>query len=146
MTRMTSRLQLFLMGSALTLLAACASGPTPVPEEAPAATGSGSTGSTPAVTKPSISSGPSSGDAAVEAVLRQARTARDSGNYSLCLSRLDRALRIAPEHAAIYLELARCHTGAGNVDQAAASAERGLVYCSSSRSSSACKALGDYLP
>ena len=108
----------------LLLLAGCATGPAPVPPESPAA--SGSRGATPAVTVPSR---PPAAYSAVDRLIAEARSLREAGDLDGSFARLDRALRIAPERAAVYLELARNHRVAGAAERAAASAERGLLYC-----------------
>ena len=56
----------------------------------------------------------------------QARTAGDSAG---AIALLERAQRIDPDNAELYLELARTHLDAGNAAQARATAERGLLYC-----------------
>lgn len=115
------------------LVAACASGPAPIPPEAPAAKRGSSAGATPAVTaptKPVAGTVSSQGASApVDALLDEARRFRKSGDLPLSFARLERALRIAPRRAEVYLELARNHYAAGNPERAAASAERGLLYC-----------------
>ena len=108
------------------LLAACASAPEPVPPQAPAATGSGGSVATPAVTVPTRE--PAS-NSAVDRLLAEARALRAGGDLDASFARLDRALRIAPERATVYLELARNHRIAGSRERSAASAERGLLYC-----------------
>lgn len=111
---------------ALALLAGCASGPTPVPPGSPPASGGSSTAPTPAAPRPTA---PPPGSA-VDALLEDARTLRGEGRIEASLSRLERALRIAPERAEVYLELARSHRVAGQDGRATATAERGLLYCS----------------
>ena len=119
--------QLFILLLPL-LLAACATGPAPVsPGSAAAQTGSAGR-ETPAVTTGSaIVEDPAS--SAVSGLIEEARALREAGNFDESLVRLERALRIAPESALVYLELARSHDAAGNEDLADASAERGLLYC-----------------
>ena len=110
------------------LLSACASAPAPVSPEAPEASRGSSAGATPAVTAPpAADSRPES--AAVDGLLAEARRLRAEGNIQDSLARLDRALRIAPQNAEVYLELARSHRAAGADARASASAERGLLYC-----------------
>ena len=134
------RFRYFTTISVLFLLSACASGPAPVPPQDPAA-GRGSTaGPTPAVTEPRDDPA-RSGGGAVEALLADARRLRDEGDLDGCFSRLERALRIAPQHAPVYLELARSHRIAGHGESAAASAERGLLFCSGAT----CAALWGFL-
>jgi Tfp pilus assembly protein PilF len=62
-------------------------------------------------------------------LLNDARRLRADGDIPGSLARLERALRIAPQNAEVYLELARSHRAAGADARASASAERGLLYC-----------------
>jgi tetratricopeptide (TPR) repeat protein len=107
-------------------LAACASGPTPVSPEEPAARDASGRAPTPAVIEvppdPVVSS-------AVDDLLVEARRLRERGDLRSSFARLERALRIAPDRAEVYLELARNHAASGKPEQAAAAAERGLLYC-----------------
>jgi predicted Zn-dependent protease len=112
--------------SPVLLLAACASAPEPVPPQAPSASGTRGAVATPAVTAPVRE--PAS-NSAVDRLLAEARTLRAGGDLDASFARLDRALRIAPERATVYLELARNHRIAGSRERSAASAERGLLYC-----------------
>ncbi|MFT7286475.1 MAG: tetratricopeptide (TPR) repeat protein [Halieaceae bacterium] len=120
---MTARL---LWLAPLLLLAACAAGPGPVSPQSPAATARGPDAETPAVTAPSA---PSRTAGAVDGLLSEAERLRAAGDMQGALLRLERALRIDPQRAEVYLELARSHLEAGNVERAAASADRGLLYC-----------------
>ncbi len=115
----------------LALLTACATGPEPVSPDSPSATTGSSTAPTPAVTKPVLPkpSVPDSGASAVDSLLAEASALRRSGDIPGSFARLERALRIAPQRAEVYLELARSHAAAGNDSRAAATAERGLLYC-----------------
>ena len=105
----------------LVLLGACATGPRPAP---PRATGSDAT---PAVTAPRPGL-PEAGDA-VDGLLAAARKLRAAGDLAACFARLERALRIAPQRAEVYLELARAHLAAGAPERAAGAAQRGLAFC-----------------
>ena len=105
----------------LVLLSACATGPRPAP---PRATGSDAT---PAVTAPR--SGPPDAGDAVDGLLAAARKLRAAGDLGACFARLERALRIAPQRAEVYLELARAHLAAGAPERAAGAAQRGLAFC-----------------
>lgn len=105
----------------LMLLSACATGPRPAP---PRATGSDAT---PAVTAPRPGL-PDAGDA-VDGLLAAARKLRAAGDLVACFARLERALRIAPQRAEVYLELARAHLAAGAPERAAGAAQRGLAFC-----------------
>jgi len=62
-------------------------------------------------------------------LLRRAEVARDAGHYEEALVQLERAQRIDPTNAAIYLSLAQTHWARGARGQARATAERGLLYC-----------------
>ena len=105
----------------LVLLSACAMGPRPAP---PRATGSDAT---PAVTAPRP--GPPDAGDAVDGLLAAARKLRAAGDLAACFARLERALRIAPQRAEVYLELARAHLAAGAPERAAGAAQRGLAFC-----------------
>ena len=114
---------------ALLVLTACASAPTPIPPEAPEARERSSR--TPTPTLPTDRS-PSSANSPVDSLLHEARAFREQGNLSASFARLERALRIAPQRAEVYLELARSHEAAGRPGRASASAERGMLYCGAS--------------
>lgn len=60
------------------------------------------------------------------------------GDYERALALLERAQRIDPDSAEVYLGMARTHAARGDTAQARAVAERGLLYCSST---SQCEAL-----
>ena len=122
-------MRVVLLAGVLVLLSACATGPAPVSPQEPAARQTGGPGSS------------ATGSGAVDALLDQARDLRAAGDLEACFARLERALRIAPQHADVYLELARSHASAGNSDRATASAERGLLYCMGDT----CRALRRYL-
>ena len=120
------------------VLAACSTGPQPVPASAPeAAVPAAGTATTPL---PPRSAGTAGGDA-VAALVADAAAACTAGDVATGLARLDRGLRIAPQSAAIYLEMARCHVIAGDEVRGAAAAERGLAYCSAEQ----CRRLRAYL-
>ena len=71
-------------------------------------------------------------------LLLKAENARMQGDYAASLAYLQRAQRIDPDNAEIYLGMAQTHAASGNSAQARATAERGLLYCSGS---SQCAAL-----
>lgn len=71
-------------------------------------------------------------------LLGKARTASAGGDYDGAIALLERAQRIDPDSAEIYLELARTYTAQGRTDQARATASRGTLYC---RTESECRAL-----
>lgn len=109
-----------LASALLGLLGACATGPGPAPSRP-------DPGATPAVTAPRPGL-PGAGDA-VDGLLAAARKLRAAGELAACFARLERALRIAPERAEVYLELARTHLAAGTPERAAGAAQRGLAFC-----------------
>jgi hypothetical protein len=114
------------LGVGFLLLTACSSGPTAVPSTAPEATRPATgTATTPVTPRPATPAAVSP----VDRLLREAADACASGDIDAGLARLDRALRVAPQRSALYLEMARCHSGAGDDPRAAAAAERGLSYC-----------------
>jgi thioredoxin-like negative regulator of GroEL len=65
----------------------------------------------------------------VDRLLADARRLREAGDLPASFAQLERALRIAPQRAEVYLELARTHLAADHPQRASASAERGLLYC-----------------
>lgn len=123
------------------LLSACSSNPyslpkieTAEPEVAEPVT------TAPPITEPA-SSTRTNETSAHSGLLAKADMARDDGDYDQSLAYLERAQRIDPDNAEIYLGLAQTHAAAGNMTQAQATAERGLLYCSGSRQ---CDALRSY--
>lgn len=74
-------------------------------------------------------------------LLAKADSARAQGDYQGSLAYLQRAQRIDPDNAEVYLAMAQTHAAAGNTAQARATAERGLLYCSGSNQ---CEALRAY--
>ena len=74
-------------------------------------------------------------------LVKQAEQAARRGDYEQALALLERAQRIDPESGEIYLQLARTHRARGDVDQARATAERGMLFCSGSAQCSALRAL-----
>ncbi len=72
---------------------------------------------------------PESATSANNALLARAEEARSAGDYDRAQAYLERAQRIDPDDAGVYLALAQTHAAAGNSSQAKAVAERGLLYC-----------------
>lgn len=72
-----------------------------------------------------------SASAAWQPLLAKAEVATDRGDYEQALALLERAQRIDPDSAEVYLGFARTHQARGDTVQARATAERGLLYCSS---------------
>jgi tetratricopeptide (TPR) repeat protein len=64
-------------------------------------------------------------------LVQKAEQATARGDYEQALALLERAHRIDPESGEIYLQLARTHRARGDVAQARATAERGMLFCSS---------------
>ena len=81
-----------------------------------------------------------SASAAYQPLLDKARVASDRGDYEQALALLERAQRIDPDSADIYLAMAGTHQAKGDAAQASATAERGLLYCSGSAQCSALRA------
>jgi Tfp pilus assembly protein PilF len=79
--------------------------------------------------------------AAYQPLLDKASQARERGDYEQALALLERAQRIDADSAEIYLAMARTHSERGDAGQARAVAERGLLYC---RSSKQCDSLRAY--
>lgn len=79
--------------------------------------------------------------AAYQPLLDKAGQARDRGDYEQALALLERAQRIDPDSAEIYLNMAKTHKARGDMTQASATAERGLLYCTGN---SQCNALRAY--
>jgi hypothetical protein len=106
-------------------LGACTTAPRPVSPTVPQASTPQPGAATPAVAAPPAAAVVSP----AQRLLREAHEACARGDVDTGLARLDRALRIEPRDAGLYLEMARCHGAQGNPQRAAAAAERGLAYC-----------------
>jgi tetratricopeptide (TPR) repeat protein len=83
-----------------------------------------------------------SASSAWQPLLTKAEQAADRGDYDQALALLERAQRIDPDSAEVYLGMAKTHRARGDVAQARVTAERGMLYCSTSRQ---CEALRVYL-
>lgn len=114
------------------LLAACATGPQPVSTESPDARKPPDTQSTPAVTAPSDGSVNKQLPIPTVKLIASAVELRRAGDLEASFARLERALRISPQAAEVYLELARNYQVRGDSDSATSAAERGLAYCGGS--------------
>jgi tetratricopeptide (TPR) repeat protein len=79
---------------------------------------------------------------AYQGLLDKADRASASGDYEQALALLERAQRIDPDSGEIYLNLAKTYRAKGDTALAAATAERGLLYCSGQIQ---CDSLRDYL-
>ncbi len=109
---MVSRLVLTSLLAAL--LAAC-SAPAPVPAPAPAPPSSGRVDSYP--------------NNASLGLIDQGRRARLAGDYERADGLLQRAQRVEPRNAVVYMELSRLYRDKGDQEAARHVAERGLLYC-----------------
>ncbi|TGD72447.1 tetratricopeptide repeat protein [Mangrovimicrobium sediminis] len=97
---------------------------------------------TPPVT-PSRPSEPERTSTTPSSLLAKADSARTRGDYDQALAILERAQRIDPDDADIYLQMARTHAAAGHAGKARTVAERGLLYCSGSAQCNALRAFID---
>jgi len=68
----------------------------------------------------------------------KAGQASAGGDYERALALLERAQRIDPDSAEVYLALAQTYAAKGDMSQARATAERGMLYC---RSDAECRQL-----
>ncbi|MFV0476865.1 MAG: tetratricopeptide repeat protein [Parahaliea sp.] len=71
-------------------------------------------------------------------LLVRAEQAAQGGDYEQALALLERAQRIDPDSAEVYLALAQTYAAKGDNSRARATAERGMLYC---RSDSECNKL-----
>ncbi len=130
------------------LLAACAtpapSVPAPVPAPVPAQVPAPQRPIvTPPASVPKAPPRPStpSASAALQPLLSKAAQATERGDYEQALTLLERAQRIDPDSAEVYLGMAQTHRARGSVAQSRATAERGLLYC---ETDAQCNALRAY--
>ena len=84
----------------------------------------------------------SSASAAYQPLLDKASQASADGDYEQALALLERAQRIEPASAEIYVAMARTHRARGDTEQARAVAERGMLYCGGAQ----CDALRVFIP
>ena len=111
------------------LAAGCTSLSLAPPQRAPAPTPSDPrTGEAPAPRTGSNAS------AASQSLLTQSRAQRASGDDVQAAASLERALRIDPNNAMLWLELGELHLEAGNTAQAESMARRALTLAGSDRS------------
>jgi len=124
------------------LVSACSIYSLPESEPAPVEKQPDHTVVTPPATdaKPSPRPAQPSSSAAYEPLLARAEQASAKGDYEQALALLERAQRIDPDNAKIYLDMARTHRARGDSAQASATAERGLLYCSTREQCAALRA------
>ena len=125
---------------AVVFLAACSTSPRPGGEPAPIVTPPApAVVSPPATVTPPRPATPTA-RAAWQPLLAQAGAATQRGDYEQALALLERAQRIEPDSAEVYLGMARTHMAKGDSAQARVTAERGLLYCVSDAQCSALRA------
>lgn len=109
--------------------------PTPEPKPKPKV-------ATPPAAVPRAPSRPatSPASAALQPLLAKAGQAAGRGDYEQALALLERAQRIDPGSAEVYLGMAQTHKARGDLAQARATAERGLLYCSTDAQCNALRA------
>ena len=78
--------------------------------------------------------------AAVQPLLAKAAQATERGDYEQALALLERAQRIDPGSAGVYLGMAQTHQARGDMAKARATAERGLLYCATDAECNALRA------
>lgn len=115
----------------VSFLSGCSIYSVPGTEPAPVETQPEYTPVTPAPTASQTApSAPEPNDSgAYRGLLDKADTAVKRGDYEQALALLERAQRIDPDSGEIYLVLAKTYLAKGDDSLAAATAERGLLYC-----------------
>ena len=78
---------------------------------------------------------------AAAGLLDKARAASEQGDYEQALALLERAQRIDPNSAEVYLQLARVYAAQGHADKARDTASRGTLYCRDERECATLRAL-----
>lgn len=78
---------------------------------------------------------------AAAGLLDKARAASAQGDYEQALALLERAQRIDPNSAEVYLQLARVYAAQGHADKARDTASRGTLYCRDERECATLRAL-----
>jgi tetratricopeptide (TPR) repeat protein len=76
----------------------------------------------------SAAAAPVSDNNAVAALLARAEAEREGGNVDAAIAAAERALRIAPDDPAVYLELAQLRLERGDIALAEQLARKGLSY------------------
>lgn len=140
--RLTTLIRRFAIAALTVLLAACGTNPYSLPRVESGEPSYEEPASQPAPTpeQPGRSQ-PEPPSTATGSLIDKASAAREAGDYEQALAYLERAQRIDPDSAQVYLGLAQTHAAAGNSSQSKATAERGLLYCSGQ---SQCNALRSY--
>ena len=77
---------------------------------------------------------PSETSGATQALLAQSRAARAAGNYDQANATIERALRIAPSDASLWVELGEIELATGETQQAATLARKALTLAADDRS------------
>jgi Tfp pilus assembly protein PilF len=125
----------------VTLLTACATPAPPVRAPVPVQVPQRPVVTPPAsVPKPAPRPSTPSVSAAVQPLLAKAAQATERGEYEQALALLERAQRIDPGSADVYLGMALTHQARGDTAQARATAERGLLYCATAAQCNALRA------
>jgi tetratricopeptide (TPR) repeat protein len=96
----------------------------------------------PAVTPAPAPRPPAAGSSPYSDLVKRAISAREQGDYNEALALLERAQRIDPDNADLYLQMAITHSQRGDAAQSRATAERGMLYC---HGASQCDALKAYI-
>ena len=118
---------------ALLLVAACSTYTPPESTPAPVEKRPAPTATTPPAVRPpqpAPARPAPSASAAWQPLLAKAEQAVQRGDYEEALALLERAQRIEPDSGEVYLCMARTHQAKGDIAHARATAERGLLYCS----------------
>jgi len=128
--------------SLVILLAGCSTYTPPVSVPTPVAKQPEPKVVTPPVKMPQAPPRPTtpSADAALQPLLAKAGQAAQRGDYEQALALLERAQRIGPDSAQVYLGMAQTHRARGDAAQARATAERGLLYCTTDAQCNALRA------
>jgi Flp pilus assembly protein TadD len=111
----------------LCLLAACHSlrSPPPTVQSAPATSSDSAAGTAVKPSRPAVKQyrlGPAS-----SALVSQAKTQADSGNFGLAASTIERAMRIEPDSPLLWIELGRVRLAQGNASQADSMGRKALA-------------------
>ena len=133
-------LLLLLFNTACSVYSVPGQRPAPVEQPAPVV-GGDITDATPATPVDTGTSSTATHSSAYQSLLSKAENAADRGDYAGALALLERAHRLDPDSAEIYLAMARVHCEKGDQQQCRAVAERGLLYCEGAEQCSALRRL-----